>query len=108
MNVNQSSNKRSLFPPFEDNVEVIKQLEELDDILFPAIAGDETALQVTGQAWETALKSLDSQSVQETRSEYLRFARSTLDFLCQETIFRSERILAVIKIILLLTSDDGT
>ncbi|TWU30273.1 hypothetical protein [Bythopirellula polymerisocia] len=91
----------------EDTSEVTDQLEYLDDIIFPAIAGDETALDEAGTAWKTALASLGSEAVQETRWEYLRHARSTWDFLCRQSIYQPERILAVAKIILLLTSDDG-
>lgn len=108
MNLPNTSQVQTQSPPLEENVEVIAKLEELDDILFPAIAGDQKALAEAEPAWKTALESLGPETVQETRGEYLRYARSTWEFLVRETILQPERILAVIKIILLLTSDDGS
>ena len=92
----------------DDDFDVTLQLEELDDIIFPAIAGNETALHDAAPAWNSAITVLGPEKVRETRNEYLRFARSTWDFLCQQSIRQPERILAVVKIILLLTSDDGS
>ena len=108
MNLPRTQVSQSLCSPQEENVEVIEQLEHLDDIVFPAIDGDQAALEQAGPAWKKVLSTLGPETVQETRHQYLRYARSTWEFLCRQTMHQPERILAVLKIILLLTSDDGS
>lgn len=92
----------------DDKLNVTEQLELLDDIIFPAIAGDKSALEEAAPAWNTALSTLGPEVIRETRSEYLRTAQSTWNYLCRQTIYQPERVLAVLKIMLLLTSDDVT
>ncbi len=108
MNPPRRIDSRSIGSPDEEDVEVIEQLEHLDDIVFPAIDGDQAALEQAAPAWNKVLTTLGPETVQETRNQYLRYAQSTWKFLCRQTIHQPERILAVLKIILLLTSDDGS
>lgn len=92
----------------QDEGEINNQLEQLDDVMFPAIDGIEPALRVAESAWRSTLQSLGPEKVQETRHQYLRYAQRTWNFLCQQSIQRPERILALAKIILMLTGDDGS
>ena len=55
--------------------EVIERLESLDDIIFPAIDGDEQAIAQSKPAWQEAVAQLDPELVQESRNEYLRYAQ---------------------------------
>jgi hypothetical protein len=91
-----------------DDPEVVAELEKLDDIIYPAIDGDEADLQILEPAWQVALATLGKEAVQESRHEYLRYARSTWDYLRNQSLQHPHRILAVAKILMLLTGDDGS
>lgn len=94
-------------PPLSaDRPEVTARLEMLDDIIFPAIDGNQTALAEAELAWQEVVAELGPTAVQESRREYLRYARSTWDFLCRQTTSQPWRLFAVLKIIALLTGDD--
>jgi hypothetical protein len=93
--------------PSNDDLRVVAELEKLDDIIYPAIDGDETALEAVGPAWEQALTTLGPEAVQESRREYLRHARATWDFLRKQTLQRPHHIIALANILLLLSGDDG-
>lgn len=102
----QTDPKLSDVSRHEGKFDATELLELLDDIIFPAIAGDKSALEEAAPAWNTALSTLGSETIRETRSEYLRTAQSTWNYLCRQTIYQPERVLAVLKIMLLITSDD--
>ena len=84
----------------------VRKLEELDDLIFPAIDGDLDALEASPTAWLRALDELGAEAVEETRSQYLRYARATWRFLVGQTVQQPLRMLAVMKIIGLLSGDD--
>ena len=86
--------------------EVVERLERLDDVIFPAIDGDETALEVSAPVWRETVAELGPVVVEESRSEYLRYARSVWLFLTSQTVSQPLRLLAVMKIIGLLMGDD--
>jgi hypothetical protein len=94
--------------PFDPNAvpEAVAKLEQLDDVIFPAIEGDMTALEACEPAWREAVTTLGPELIAETRSEYLRYARSTWQFLSRQTVHQPLRLFAVLKIIGLLMGDD--
>jgi hypothetical protein len=85
---------------------VIQRLEQLDDVIFPAIDGDEAALEASEPAWRETVAELGPEVIEESRSEYLRYARSVWQFLSSQAITQPLRLLAVMKIIGLLMGDD--
>ncbi len=86
--------------------EIVHQLESLDDVIFPAIEGDEQALAHLEPAWRQAVATLGPEVVRESRNEYLRYARSTWEFLRRNATSDRGRLMAVLKIILLLSGLD--
>lgn len=86
--------------------EIVHQLESLDDVIFPAIEGDEQALQRAEPVWREAVATLGPDAVRESRNEYLRYARSTWEFLRRNATADRARLMAVLKIILLLSGLD--
>lgn len=86
--------------------DVVHQLESLDDVIFPAIEGDEQALAHSEPAWRQAVATLGPEVVRESRNEYLRYARSTWEFLRRNATADRARLMAVLKIILLLSGLD--
>lgn len=55
--------------------EVVERLETLDDVIFPAIDGDPQAIAQVEPAWREAVAQLGPEVIQESRGEYLRYAR---------------------------------
>ncbi len=88
------------------NADVVARLEILDDVIFPAIEGDLTALKASEPAWHQTVADLGFDAVQESRCEYLRYAQSVWQFLARQSAQQPLRILAVMKIIGLLMGDD--
>ena len=86
--------------------EAVARLETLDDVIFPAIDGDLAALDATEPVWRETVATLGPEAVAESRSEYLRYARSTWEFLNRQTVQQPLRMLAVLKVIGLLMGDD--
>jgi hypothetical protein len=86
--------------------DTIARLEKLDDVIFPAIDGDEQALGQLEPTWREAVAALDPELVRESRNEYLRYARDTWEFLRRNSAEQSGRILAVLQIIALLSGID--
>jgi len=89
-----------------DPPEVVQRLELLDDVIFPAIEGDEEALAASEPVWRETVAELGQEAVAESRSEYLRYARNVWQFLSSQTVTQPLRLLAVMKIIGLLMGDD--
>lgn len=81
------------------------ELEALDDVIFPAIEGDPTALEATPRVWQTAVEKLGRERVEESRHEYLRYARATWKALRRQATKDPLRLVAVLKIILMLIGD---
>jgi hypothetical protein len=93
-------------PPDPNEPQVVEQLESLDDVIFAAIEGDAAALEASAPAWRKAVVELGPDAIAETRSEYLRCARGTWQFLSRQTIQQPMRLMAVMKIIGMLMGDD--
>jgi hypothetical protein len=85
----------------------VAKLETLDDIIFPAIDGDMSAVEASEPLWREAVAELGPEAIAESRSEYLRYARSTWQFLSRQTVQQPLRMLAVMKVIGMLMGDDG-
>ena len=88
------------------NPEAVSRLETLDDVIFPAIDGDMAALDATEPVWRETVATLGTEAIAESRSEYLRYARSTWEFLNRQTVQQPLRMLAVLKVIGLLMGDE--
>jgi len=56
--------------------EALEMLEQLDDLVFEAIAGDQTALDELRSYWPQVLAELGDTLVAESREQYLRYALS--------------------------------
>ena len=81
------------------------QLEALDDVIFPAIAGNQAALEASPHMWQVAVAKLGKEKVEDSRAEYLRYARETWNSLCRQAVEDPVRLVAVVKIMLLLLGD---
>ena len=87
--------------------EAIARLETLDDLIFPAIDGDLDAAEASAPVWRETVATLGPEAVAESRSEYLRYARCTWQFLNRQTVQQPLRMLAVLKVIGLLMGDEA-
>lgn len=94
-------------PPVEVPDEVTAQLEALDDVIFPAIEGDEVALEALAPTWHNTVAKLGREKVEESRHEYLRYARATWKALRRQAVKDPWRLVAVLKIILMLIGDNA-
>lgn len=86
--------------------ELIERLESLDDVIFPAIEGDPQALAKSAPAWREAVAELGPALVQESRNEYLRYARSTWEFLRRNSAGHRQHLMALLQIIAMLSGVD--
>jgi hypothetical protein len=86
--------------------EAIHHLEELDDVIFAAIDGDQAALQESTAAWHRALKTLGHDAIEETRRQYLRHAQSVWEGLRHQNVQPPHKIFAAIEIIGLLVNSE--
>jgi hypothetical protein len=87
--------------------EAIARLETLDDLIFPAIDGDLAAAEASAPVWRETVAELGPEAVAESRSEYLRYARCTWQFLNRQTVQQPLRMLAVLKVIGMLMGDES-
>ena len=87
--------------------EAVARLETLDDLIFPAIDGDLDAAEASAPVWRETVAELGPEAVAESRSEYLRYARSTWQFLNRQTVQQPLRMLAVLKVIGMLMGDEA-
>jgi hypothetical protein len=87
--------------------EAIARLETLDDLIFPAIDGDLAAAEASAPVWRETVAELGPEAVAESRTEYLRYARSTWQFLNRQTVQQPLRMLAVLKVIGMLIGDEA-
>jgi hypothetical protein len=90
----------------EARPDVIRQLEELDDVIFAAIDGDQSALQHSAVAWHRAVKTLGHEAIEETRRQYLRHAQSVWEELRHQSVQPPHKIFAAIEIIGLLVNSE--
>lgn len=90
----------------ESDPAVVERLETLDDVIFSAIEGDADALAQSKPAWEQAVAELGADAVRESQHEYLRYARSTWDFLKQSATVDRGRLMALLQLIAMLSGMD--
>ena len=85
--------------------QVRELLEELDDAIFAAIAGDEQQLERAQQLWPRALAEIQFELVEESRVQYLHFAMEAARRLEDDRVRSIEGALIAVEIVVLLTSD---
>src|SRR5262245_29582122 len=66
--------RRSASDPRAQAPEVRELLELLDDAVFDALGGCQTALAKTRQLWPEVVATLGAELVEESREQYLRYA----------------------------------
>jgi hypothetical protein len=86
----------------ETRPDVIARLEWLDDLMFAAIDGDPAALQAAADAWHKTRDELGSETVEESRQQYLRCARDLWHSLRNQPQQAPHKIFAAIEVISLL------
>jgi hypothetical protein len=87
---------------FDALADLTAKLEWLDDLMFAAIEGDACALQAAADAWHKALDVLGTQTVEESRQQYLRRAQSVWNTLRHQPNHPPHKVFAAIEIISLL------
>lgn len=92
--------------PLHLSPQAIARLETLDDLIFPAIDGDLDAAEASEPVWRETVAELGHDAIAESRSEYLRYARSTWQFLSRQTAQQPLRMLAVMKVIGMLMGEE--
>ena len=97
--------RRPPAPQGVESLEVVRQLEDLDDAIFEAINGNDDALEQARQLWPRLVRELGQTALEESREQYLRFAISVWRELRDNVDSKTERTIAAIEIIELLTSD---
>ena len=80
--------------------------KQLDDVIFAAIDGDQSALQHSAAAWHRAVKTLGHDTIEETRRQYLRHAQSVWEELRHQSVQPPHKIFAAIEIIGLLVNSE--
>jgi hypothetical protein len=90
----------------ESDPAVVERLESLDDVIFPAIDGDAQAVAQSKPLWEQTVAELGPDAVRESQHEYLRYARSTWDFLKENTAVNRGRLMALLQLIAMLSGMD--
>lgn len=83
-----------------------EKLERLDDVIFPAIDGDVEALREAEKLWTDAVAEVGLPALEESRHEYVRYARATWRMLQSQAVQQPMRLLAVMKIIGMLFGED--
>jgi hypothetical protein len=84
--------------------DVIERLEALDDVIFAAIDGDPEALDAAPTTWQCTLDELGWEMVEESRQQYLRFAKSVWEDTRHHPDDPDQKPFAAIQIIGLLVS----
>jgi len=85
--------------------QVMDQLEVLDDTIFKAIDGDVTALERSSGVWESALKNLGAELLEESRQQYLRQAEAQWQRLRLQSGHSLPKVFAALEIISLLEGE---
>jgi hypothetical protein len=86
-----------------DSDEVQLLLEELDDVIFQAIRGDQESLQLAHKLWPEVVKQIGWELVEESREQYLRYSTDLARRFEQDAVRDPQKALAAIEIIELLT-----
>jgi len=88
-----------------ESVYVRSLLEELDDVVFSAVRGDNGALQQAHTLWPQVIAAIGWELVEESREQYLRFAIDVTQRLEKNNTRKPEHAVAALEIISLLTRD---
>ncbi len=84
--------------------EVVRALlEQLDDVVFSALSGNDQAFAEAQELWPQVVAAIGWELVEESREQYLRFAIDVIQRLEINSDHRPERALAALDIISLLT-----
>lgn len=78
-------------------------LEELDDVVFAAIMGDQQALEEALTLWPQVVVEIGWELAEESREQYLRYAIDVTRRFETDAIRSPERAIAALEIISLLT-----
>lgn len=78
-------------------------LEALDDAMFEAISGDETALERARDLWQRAVTALVGEQVEESREQYLRYAVETSHECAAGEVRAPAKMIAAAEVISWLT-----
>jgi hypothetical protein len=80
-------------------------LEELDDVVFQAIRGDQAALEQARLLWPQVVQEIGWELVEESREQYLRYSTDLSRRFEHDDIRDPQRALAAIEILELLMRD---
>lgn len=80
-------------------------LEDLDDVVFSAVAGDAIALEQARKLWPQVVAAVGWELVEESREQYLRFAIDVTQKFENNKARRPEHAVAALEIISLLTDN---
>ncbi|MEM8943831.1 MAG: hypothetical protein AAGD11_01505 [Planctomycetota bacterium] len=80
-------------------------LEDLDDVIFAAVRGDEAALQQAHVLWPQVVQAIGWELVEESREQYLRFAIDVTQRQDINRIRKPEHAVAALEIISLLSKE---
>ena len=86
-----------------DEEEVVANLEALDDTIFAAINGDDAALAQASSRWRDVVTMLGHEIVEESRAQYLRYAKDVWHANRDDGHVGREQATAALNIISLLT-----
>ena len=88
-----------------DTESVRVMLEQLDDVIFSAIQGDEDSLEQARELWPQIVVEIGWDMVEESREQYLRYAIDVTRSLETSEDRYPERALAALEVISLLTKN---
>lgn len=80
-------------------------LEELDDVIFSAIQGDDEALAQAHELWPQVVLEIGWEMVEESREQYLRYAIDITRCGELNELRSPEHAIAALEVISLLTKD---
>jgi len=83
---------------------ILERLEKLDDVIFAAIDGDTEALDEAANTWQCTLDELGWDTVEESRQQYLRCAKSAWEAAREQLDEDSQYPFAAIEIIGMLVN----
>jgi hypothetical protein len=92
--------------PRDEDGDLDQKLERLDDVIFPAIDGDVEALHAAEKVWSDTVAEVGLPALEESRHEYIRYARATWRLLQSQAVQQPVRLFAVMRIIGMLFGDD--
>jgi hypothetical protein len=88
------------------SADVLARLEALDDVIFAAIEGDPDALDLAAATWQCTLGEVGPEMLEESRQQYLRFAKSVWEATREHSDEPPPNPFAAIEIIGLLAQVD--